>query len=134
MASGIYTRFKANLFLKLHQLATDTIKVALYQNSFSFTATDDFYTTTGELLGVNGYTAGGATLANPSVAEGTLLGKWDADDPSWASFTASIYHAVLYDVTPCNTLIAAIDFGGVQTVTNGTFSIQFASSGIIVLV
>lgn len=134
MASGIYTRFKANLWKKLHDLVNDTVKVALYQNSFSFTATDTAYTTTGELLGVNGYTAGGATLANKAVTEGTLLGKWDADDPSWNSFTASIYHAVMYDVTPCNTLIAAIDLGGVQTVTNGTFSIQFASSGIIVLV
>ena len=57
MASGIYNRFKANLMNKVVDLESDTIKVALYDNSHAFTATDTEYTTTNELAnGVGGYT------------------------------------------------------------------------------
>ena len=130
MSSGIYNRFKAHIMKKLMDLVNDTIKVALYQNSFSFTATDTVYTATGELANGNGYTTGGAALANKSVTEGATA-VFDGDDSAWAASTFSVYHAVLYDQSPCNTLICAIDLGGVQTINNGTFTIQYASSGII---
>ena len=39
MTSGIYNRFKANLMNKEVDLEADTIKVALLNNSHSFTAT-----------------------------------------------------------------------------------------------
>lgn len=130
MASGIYNRFKAHIMKKLMDLVNDTIKVALYQNSFSFTATDTVYTATGELANGNGYTTGGAALANKSVTEGATA-VFDGDDSAWAASNFSVYHVVLYDQSPCNTLICAIDLGGVQTINNGTFTVQYASSGII---
>jgi hypothetical protein len=129
MASGIYNRFKAHIMKKLMDLVNDTIKIALYGASQAFTATDTVYTTTSEIVGT-GYSAGGATLANKSVTEGGSA-MWDADDTAWAGATFSAYSAVMYDQTPCNTLIAMIDFGGVQTITGGTFTVQYASSGII---
>lgn len=129
MASGIYNRFKANLAKKLHDWVNDTVKVALYGASFAFTATDTAYTTTNEIAGT-GYTAGGASMTNKTVTEGASA-VLDGDDSSWAGATFSAYFAVIYDQTPCNTLVCAIDFGGVQTVTAGTFTIQYASSGII---
>ena len=129
MSSGIYNRFKSHIMKKLMDLVNDTIKVALYGASVTFTATDTVYTTTNEIAGT-GYTAGGASLANKSVTEGATA-VWDADDPSWATATFSTYFAAIYDNTPCNTLICLIDFGGVQTVTAATFTIQYASSGII---
>lgn len=129
MGSGIYNRFKANLMKKLHDLVNDTIKVALYGASAAFTATDTAYTTTNEIAGT-GYSAGGATLSGNAVAEGGTA-VFSASNSSWAASTFSAYFAVLYDQTPCNTLICMIDFGGVQTVTAGTFTIQYASSGII---
>lgn len=129
MASGIYNRFKANLFKRLHDLVNDTVKVALYGPSFAFTASDTAYSTTNE-IGGTGYSAGGATLSNKGVTEaGTAV--WDADDPSWAGASFSAYFALFYDQTPCNTLICAVDFGGVQTITGGTFTLQIASSGIL---
>lgn len=130
MASGIYERWKANTWKKLHDMVNDTINIALYGASYTFTATDDFYTTTSEIAGVGGYTTGGAALASKTVTEGATA-VWDAADPQWTSATFSTYFAAIYDVTPCNTLICALDFGGVQTVTSGTFTIVFASSGII---
>lgn len=129
MASGIYNRFKAWIMKKLMNLETDTIKVALYGASRTFTATDTVYTTTNE-IGGTGYSAGGATLTTPTVTEGASA-VFDADDSAWAGASFSAFHAVLYNQTPCNTLLCMIDFGGVQTVTSGTFTIQYASSGII---
>ena len=114
---------------KLMDLVNDTIKVALYGASVTFTATDTVYTTTNEIAGT-GYTAGGATLATKAVTEGGTA-IWDADDPSWTTSTFSTFFAAIYDNSPCNTLICLIDFGGVQTVTGATFTIQYASSGII---
>lgn len=134
MASGIYTRFKANLMKRLHDLVNDTVKIALYGASYSFTATDDFYTATAELASTGGYTTGGASLTTKAVTEAGATGVFDADDAAWSSATFSTYFAVIYDNTPCNTLICAIDFGGVQTVTAGTFTVQFASSGIVILI
>ena len=130
MASGIYNRFKAHIMKKLMDLVNDTIKVALYGASYAFTATDTVYTTTSEIANGNGYTTGGLAMTTKTVTEGASA-IFDADDSAWAASTFSAYFAVIYDNTPCNTLIAAIDFGGVQTVTSGTFTIQYASSGII---
>ena len=130
MASGIYNRFKANLMNKIVDLEADTIKVALYDDSHSFTATDTGYTTTNELATAGGYTQGGATLASKAVTEAATT-KWDADDRNWTTATFTAYHAVIYDSTASDDLIASIDFGGAKTVTAGTFTIQWDAAGII---
>jgi len=131
MASGVYNRFKANLMNKEVDLEGDTIKVALYDTNHSFTAGDTDYTATNEVTGT-GYTAGGNTLAGKGVTEAATT-KWDATDLAWtiASFTA--YHAVIYDTSVTNDLICSFDLGGAQTVTVGTFTIQWHADGIITL-
>ena len=132
MASGIYNRFKANLCNKVVDLEGDTIKVTLYDNSHSFSASDTDYTTDNELATTGGYTQGGATLASKAVTEAATT-KWDAADTAWTSATFTAYHAVIYDSTAGNDLIASIDFGGAKVVAAGTFTIQWDSSGIITL-
>ena len=132
MASGIYNRFKANLMNKEVDLEADTINVALYDNSHSFTATDTDYTTSNELATAGGYTQGGQALDSKAVTEAATT-KWDAADESWTSASFTAYHAVIYDTSVTNDLIASIDFGGAQTVLSGTFTIQWNASGIITL-
>jgi len=132
MASGIYNRFKADLMNKVVDLEADTINVALYDNSHAFTATDTTYTTTNELATTGGYTQGGAALAGKAVTEAATT-YWDASDSSWTSATFTAYHAVIYDNTAADDLICSIDFGGAQTVTSGTFTIQWHANGIISL-
>ena len=132
MASGIYNRFKANLMNKIVDLEADTIKVTLYDNSHSFTAADTDYTTDNELATTGGYTQGGKTLASKAVTEAATT-KWDAADVAWTSATFTAYHAVIYDSTAGNDLIASIDFGGAKVVAAGTFTIQFDAAGIITL-
>lgn len=132
MASGIYNRFKANLMNKVVDLEGDTIKVTLYDNSHSFNATHTDYTTDNELATTGGYTQGGATLASKAVTEAATT-KWDAADRDWTSATFTAYHAVIYDSTAGNDLIASIDFGGAKAVVAGTFTIQWDAAGIITL-
>jgi len=133
MASGIYNRFKANIFNKIVDLEGDTINVSLYDDSHSFTATDTVYTTTNELATAGGYTQGGKALASKAVTEAATT-KWDAADSTWTSATFTAYHAVIWDDTVgTDDLICSIDFGGAQTVTAGTFTIQWHADGIITL-
>lgn len=135
MASGIYDVFKVDLMDGSVDLATagDTFKVALYDTNHSFTATDTVYTATNELATTGGYTQDSKALAGADVSIAANTAKWDATDTAWTSATFSAYHAVIYDVTNTNSLIASIDFGGVQTVSNGTFTIQWNASGIVTL-
>jgi hypothetical protein len=135
MASGIYNRFKANLMNKEIDLEADTIKVILLTSSHSFTATHNVKVdvVTNELATAGGYTAGGATLANKAVTQAATT-KWDGDDTSWTSASFTAAHAVIYDDTMANDdLICSIDFGGNQTVSAGTFLIQWHANGIITL-
>lgn len=135
MASGIYNAFKEDCFTKCLNLAAsgDTIKVGLLNNSHSFSATDTTWSSVSanEISGT-GYTAGGATLAGQTVTAGTSC-KFDANDTAWTTATFTAYHAVLYDVTNTSSLIASFDFSGAQSVSAGTFTITWASGGIIYL-
>lgn len=129
--SGIYNRFKANLMNKEVDLEADIIKVALLDNSHSFSATDDEWAdvSANEISGA-GYTTGGQALAGKSVVQGSPT-VWDANDVTWTG-SISAYHAVIYDDTLTNDdLICSIDFGGLAAVVDGTFTIQWNASGII---
>jgi len=136
MASGIYTQFKADLMNKVVDLGTggDTIKIALLNNSHTFTATDTTWAdvSANEVSGT-GYTANGQTLAGQTVTEGTTT-KFDGTNTVWTiTDSMSAYHIVIYDETVSDNLIASIDLGGVETATDGTFTIQWNAAGIITL-
>ena len=132
MASGIYDRFKANLFNKEVDLEGDTIIVILLDNSHAFTTTHNNLTdvSANELATAGGYTQQDKELAGKAVTQAATT-KWDGTDVEWTTATFSAYHAVLYDETAANDLILSIDFGGVKTVTAGTFKIQWHVDGII---
>lgn len=137
MASGVYNIFKSEIMKKSVDMVNDTIKIMLLNNSHSFNADQDEKAdiVANEISGT-GYSAGGATLASKAVTVDNTddEGVFDAADVSWSGASFSAYHAVIYDDTmtsPADMLIASIDFGGVQTVTAATFTIQFAAEGII---
>lgn len=141
MASGIYNHFKAHILGAKYNLASggDVIKVALFNNSHSFTAENDGLAdiTANQLSTAGGYTSGGATLGSQAVSidDTDDEGVFDGADTSWTSASFSAYHAVLYDdtmTTPtADGLICSFDFGGIQTVTSGTFLITWAAEGIV---
>ena len=136
MASGIYDDFKEDLMDGSVNISSggDTIYCALLDNSHSFTATNSVWgdVSANEISGT-GYSANGEVLASQSVAVAANTATFDATDVSWTTATFTCYHAVLYDSTNTSSLIASIDFGGAQSVTAGTFTIEWNASGIISL-
>ena len=130
--SGIYNIFKANLINKEVDLEADTIKVALYDNTHDFTATQTAYSTTNELAAAGEYTQGGFTLTAMAVTSGATT-KWDAGDAVWAGATFTAYGALIYDSSVADNPICTIDFGGAKTVASGTFTIEWNADGIITL-
>jgi len=134
MASGIYNNFKGALMKGNTDLESNDIKVMLLDSNHSFTATDSNKSDvdSNEISGT-GYTAGGKSLSNKAVTTGATT-DFDADDVEWSSATFSASHAVLYDDSSgSDILLASIDFGGSQSVSSGTFKIEWHSDGIITL-
>jgi len=121
--------------LGLHDLDSDTIKIALYTSSASLGAATTAYTTSGEVASGGGYTTGGETLASASVINNGTSGCFDATDPEWTSATFTARGAMIYNDTESDLAIAILDFGGDFTVAGGTFKIVFpaqtASNAIV---
>lgn len=134
MANLIYNRFLANLMNKEVDLEADVIKVQLHTSSYTPAATHNVKSDlTNEVANGNGYTTGGATLANKSVTQGATT-YLDADDTTWSSSSITARYAVLVDDTLTNDdLICCFDFGQDYTSTNGNFTIQWNASGLITL-
>lgn len=115
----------------------DTYKVKLL-TAATFNATHTTLAATGgtEVANGNGYTTGGATLANAAVTTvNTNEAKFDADDVTWAAsggaITASF--AILYNNTDVDDPpVAFIDFDGAETAGTGTdFKIIWNANGIV---
>lgn len=115
----------------------DTFKAALTTSTYvPDRDTHDFFNdVTNELPTAGGYTAGGDTLVTSTATYDTATDqvRIDSDDAQWtsSSFTARI--AVVYKstgVASTSPLIIAVDFGGDETVSSGTFTIQWDATGI----
>ena len=134
ITQAMCTQFKRDVMLGLHDLDSDTIKIALFTSSATLNATTTAYATTNEISGA-GYTAGGVTLASASVINNSTSGCFDATDPEWTSATFTARGALIYNDTESDLAIAVLDFGGDFTVAGGTFKIVFpaqtASNAII---
>lgn len=116
--------------------ASTSIKVALCTSSYtpsqsSHTSYNDL---TNELSTGNGYTAGGAALANKTCEVTAGVTAFNADDVTWANSTLTARYAVIYDDTPAaaanKKLIMYLDFGTDYSTSSSTFMIVFNSSGI----
>jgi len=140
MASLIYNRFKADLPNGEQDWEANTIKVSLMDGDYPALADPDHDVwgdvSTDELPTAGGYTAGGATLATASVTQDDTndQAKLDGDNTAWSSATFSCYGAVIWnDSHATDDLCCWFDFGGIQTVTAGTFTIQWHTDGIMTL-
>jgi hypothetical protein len=111
----------------------NTFKVELVTSSHTISQA---HTIKGDLTNEasgTGYTAGGATLAGKSNSTSGLSAWTTGTDVSWTSASFSAASAHMYDdttATPVKPLIMYVDFGGTQTVTAATLTIQWNASGI----
>ena len=133
------TSFKVELMKAVHNFTTstgNTFKLALYDNSASFTAATTAYTVTNEVANSGSYSAGGGTLTNVTpIATGTTAFT-DFADLSFTSATITAFGALIYnDTASGDPTVCVLDFGGAKTSTSGTFTIIFptadASNAII---
>ncbi len=133
------TSFKVELMQGVHNFTNgtgNTFKLALYDNSASFTAATTAYTNTNEVANSGTYSAGGGTLTNVTPTSSGTTAYTDFADLSFTSATITAYGAMIYnDSAVGNPSVCILDFGGAKTSTSGTFTIIFptadASSAII---
>lgn len=130
------TSFKQQILQAAHDFTTgaDTFKLALYDNSASFTAATTAYTNTNEVANSGTYSAGGGTLTNVTPTTSGTTAFTDFADLSFTSATITAYGALIYNSTPTsglgltNPTVCVLDFGGAKTSTSGTFTIIFPAA------
>jgi hypothetical protein len=129
------TSFKVEILEGVHDFRTaggDTFKLAMYDNSASFTAATTAYTATNEVANSGTYAAGGGTLTNVTPTSSGTTAFTDFADLSFTSATITAFGALIYNSTPTHTYtnptVCVLDFGGAKTSTNGTFTIIFPTA------
>jgi len=119
------TSFKTELYQGIHDLSTDTIKIALYTANANLNADTTVYSTSNEVV-ASGYTAGGNTLTGGSINSSGYTAYVNWANTSWtAAVTARC--ALIYNASQGNKSIAVIDFGADKTSTT-TFTITMPSN------
>ncbi len=126
------TSFKVELMKAVHNFTTgtgSTFKLALYDNTPSFTAATTAYTSSGEVANSGTYSAGGGTLTNVTPTSSGTTAFTDFADLSFTSATITSYGALIYnDSAAGDPTVCVLDFGGAKTSTNGTFTIIFPTA------
>lgn len=128
---GLTNSFKQEMLQAGQNLATDTLRMALYTAFSDIGPNTTAYTTTNEVSGT-GYTAGGELVTGATISTDVQTGTVyvDFDNVSWpgASFTAR--GALIYNVTQGNASVAVLDFGSDKTFssTNNTVTMPVNSA------
>jgi len=119
------TSFKKELYTAVHNLATDTIKIALYTGNANLNEDTTVYSATNEVSGT-GYTAGGEIMTGVAINSSGYVAYANWNNVSWtAALTARC--ALIYNVTRGNKSIAVLDFGSDKTSTT-TFTITMPAN------
>jgi len=119
------TSFKKELYQAVHNLATDTLKIALYTANANLNADTTVYSSANEVV-ASGYTAGGAILTGVAISSSGSTAYVNWSNVSWnTAVTARC--ALIYNVTQGNKSIAVIDFGSDKTSTT-TFTITMPAN------
>jgi hypothetical protein len=120
------TSFKQEILLGVHDLDTDTLKLALYTANADLNASTTVYATTDEVVGA-GYTPGGNILTGVTVLTSGTTAYVDFANSLWdpANFTAR--GALIYNASKGDKAIAVLDFGSDKTATT-TFTVQMPAN------
>jgi hypothetical protein len=133
ITTALCNTFKQELLGGIHDLDTDTIKLALITASptGSYGASTTNYSNvtgnTDEAVGT-GYVAGGQALDSATITLSGSTAFVDFADEVIVTATVSADGCILYNASKGNRAIAVIDFGGTKTSTNGDFTIQFPAA------
>jgi hypothetical protein len=120
---GLTNSFKQEMLQAGQNLATDTLKMALYTAFSDIGPLTTVYTTTNEITGT-GYSAGGVVMTGVTISTDVQTGTVYVDfaDVSWPGANFIARGALIYNVTRSNKSVAVLDFGSDKTFssTNNT--------------
>ena len=126
------TSFKKELLEGIHDFRNsggDDFKLALYDNSASFTAATTAYTATNEVGASGSYSAGGGSLTRVDPTTSGTTAFTDFADITFTSATITAYGALIYNDTAAgDPSVIVLDFGGAKTSTAGDFEIVFPAA------
>jgi hypothetical protein len=119
------TSFKKELYQGIHDLSTDTIKIALYTAAADLNAATTVYSSTNEVV-ASGYTAGGQVMTGVAISSDGYTAYVNWDNVSWTT-AVTARCALMYNVTQGNKSVAVLDFGSDKTSTT-TFLITMPAN------
>ena len=134
ITTAMCTSFKSELLGGIHDLDTNSIKLALIKSSESGTygaATTNYSDVTGnsdEATGTN-YSAGGQNLDSAAITTSGTTALVDFADEVFSNVTTSAAGCIIYNSSASNKAIAVIDFGGTVSATAGDLTIEFPAAG-----
>ena len=136
ITQNLCTSFKQELLGGVHDLDTDTIKLALIIPSMSGTygvATTNYSDVTGNsdevsASGTN-YTTGGVTLTSATIATDGTTAYVDFADAVFSNVDLDARGAIIYNSSQSNAAIAVLDFGETKTATDGDFTVVMPAAG-----
>ena len=118
--------FKAEILQGVHDLLTDTLKLALYYSTADLSESTTVYSATNEVVGT-GYSAGGVVLTGVTINTADSVVYVNFNNAVWnpASFTTA--GGLIYNASKSNKSIAVLSFGADKTATN-TFTVQMPAN------
>lgn len=119
---GVCKSFKSEVLQGVHDLTTDVIKIALFEDSASLSADTTAYSATGEVA-TSGYTAGGAT-ATPTINAVKQEVIVTFADIAWTSSITTARGALIYNSSKANKAIAVLNFGSDRRHVGGVFTLN----------
>lgn len=129
---GQTTSFKLELPQAIHNLLTDTLKIALYTSLADIGPDTTVYTTTNEVSGT-GYTAGGAVLTGAAITADNKTACITFNNVSWPGSGFTARGALIYNTSKANRSIAVLDFGDDKTSANFTITFPVSTATTAVL-
>jgi len=133
ITTAMCNSFKQELLGGVHDLDTDSLKIALIKDSPTGTygaATTNLSDVTGnsdEASGTN-YTAGGQVLDGATITLSSGTAFVDFTGEVFTNLTISADGAIIYNADQGNRAIAVFDFGGTVTATSGDFTVVFPTA------
>jgi len=119
------TSFKKELYQGIHDLSTDTIKIALYTAAADLNEATTVYSSSNEVV-ASGYTAGGQVMTGVQISSDGYTAYVNWDNVSWTT-AVTARCALMYNVTQGNKSVAVLDFGSDKTSTT-TFLITMPAN------
>ena len=119
------TSFKKELYQAIHNLSTDTIKIALYTGNADLNQDTTIYSSSNEVV-ASGYTAGGQVMPGVQISSSGSVAYVNWNNVVWTSaLTARC--ALIYNASKGNKSVAVLDFGSDKTSTT-TFTITMPAN------